>query len=301
MSIQAAPGKKGGFRARIMREKDGYLFVLPQMLLFAIFLVYPIFEGARLSLYESSLYGTEFVGLSNYKRLFTDPVFHTALFNTLMFVIWVTLLVVVVGFIISASIYDKRPGFVSFIRGAYYIPTVLSMVVMSVIWMWLLNPAMGLVNHYIAQMGGTRINFMGDMRYALPLMIFMVFMGNLGQGIILYIASMLGIDTSLFEAAKIDGANSRQIIRHIIFPLTLPTTSYISILTTISVIKVFVVIDMMTGGGPNNASTTLMYLCYREAFRHNNVGYASAIGMVMFAIVLCMSLVQLRATTRKEI
>lgn len=273
---------------------------MPQMILFLVFLVYPIFEGVKLSLQESSLYGTEFVGLKNYKTLFNDQVFLTATKNTIIFVFWVTILVVVVGFIISASIFDKNPRFVSFIRACYYLPTVLSMVVISIIWMWLLNPAMGLVNHYISQMGYDRINFMGDMKYALPLMIFMVFTVNLGQAVILFLATMLGIEPSVFEAAKIDGASRRMLILKIILPLIKNNIIYVSILTTINVIKVFVVIDMMTGGGPNHASTTLMYLCYEEAFRRNNVGLASAIGVVMFMIMFVISFIQLRLSGKES-
>jgi multiple sugar transport system permease protein len=276
------------------RQKWAYFFIAPQVLLFAVFLIYPVIEGFRLSLYDIKFLDREWVGLQNYIDLLGDKVFIKATINTLTFVFWGTALTIIAGLFVSVSIFDKASRYVTFVRGSFYLPTIISMVVLSIVWSWLLNPAMGLINYYMEASGIDRINFMGHTSYAMPVMIFMVWMVNIGQAVILFVASMLGISEDILEAAQIDGASRFQKIRHIIVPMTKSTTVYLTILSIISIIKVFIVIDLMTRGGPNYGTTTMMYLCYQEAFKNNSLGSASAIGAVMFLIVFVLSVTQLK-------
>lgn len=286
--------KKGELPVFFNKYKDAYLFIAPQMILFAIFMIYPIMEGARLSLYDISLFGSEWVGFQNYIDLFGDKVFLSSVYNTLLIVFFVTVLSVGSGFFISSAIYDKSNKYISVIRGCYYLPIIISMMVLSVIWMWLLNPAMGLINFFFTQLGFGKIDFLGNKNSVLPVIIFIVWLSTMGQSILLYVASMIGIDKSLREAAEIDGASKWMFVYHVVYPIVKPMTMYLVVLNIINVIKVFVVIHLMTGGGPNYASSTIMYLCYTEAFKFSNIGKGSAIGMVMFAIVLALSLMQFK-------
>ena len=281
------------------KQKWGYLFIAPQMTLFLIFLVYPVLEGIHLSLYDIKVLDKEWAGLGNYVKLFQDEVFRKALVNTLAFVFWGTLFTVVAGLFISVSIFDKAPRYVSVIRGSFYLPTIISVVVLSIVWSWLLNPAMGIINYYMAEMGMERVNFMGNVKFAMPVLIFMVWLVNIGQAVILFVAAMQGISGDILAAAEIDGSSRFQKIIYVILPMIKNNVVYLMVLSIISIIKVFIAIDLMTRGGPNYATTTMMYLCYQEAFKNNKLGSASAIGVIMFMVVLLLSITQFK-TFRME-
>ena len=286
-------------RDTIRENITGYLFIAPQILLFLVFLVYPIFEGIRLSLFKINYQSETFVGLANYEKLFSDPVFIKSIFNTVIFVVFIVALTVIFAMFVASAIFDKNAKYVSIIRGAYYIPVMVSMVVMSMIWSFLLNPANGLIP-FVARKMEMSVNFLGDTNWVLPVIIFVTFATNVGQAIILYIASMIGVPKELFEAAEVDGASRMKIIFKIILPMVKPTTLYIIIRNIIAVLKIFVVIQLLTGGGPNNASTTLMYYLYNNAFKYNQLGIASAVGVIMFVITLLLSVPQLKAMLKKD-
>lgn len=273
----------------------GYLFIAPQLLLFLVFVVYPIFEGIRLSLFKINYQSETFIGFDNYTALFSDPVFLKSTMNTVIFVVFIVALTVIFGLFVASAIFDKNAKYVSFIRGSYYIPVMVSMVVMSMVWSFLLNPANGLIPFVARQLEMPAVNFLGNKDLVLPVIIFVTFATNVGQAIILYIAAMIGVPKELFEAAEVDGANRFTIIFKILIPLVKPTTIYITIMNIIAVLKIFVVIQLLTGGGPNNASTTLMYYLYNNAFKYNQLGLASAVGVIMFLITLVLSVPQLRA------
>ncbi|MNJ48582.1 sn-glycerol-3-phosphate transport system permease protein UgpA [compost metagenome] len=273
----------------------GYLFILPQMLVFLLFLVYPIFEGIRLSMYRINYQSETFVGFDNYLTLFHDPVFFKALVNTVVFVVFIVILTVGFALFVASAIFDKNARYVSFIRGSYYIPVMVSMVVMSMVWSFLLNPANGLISYFARDMGLGTVNLLGNPKTVMPVIIFVTFATNVGQAIILYIAAMIGVPKDLFEAAEVDGASRWQVILKILIPSVKPTTVYITIINIIAVLKIFVVIQLLTGGGPNNASVTLMYYLYNNAFKYNQLGVASAVGVIMFVITLLLSVPQLKS------
>ncbi|GAA5356745.1 sugar ABC transporter permease [Streptococcus uberis] len=281
-------------------QTAGYLFIAPQMLLMLIFIVYPVIKGFKMSLYK--VYGMDsyFVGLDNFKALFEDAVFVKSILNTVFFVVAIVLLTIIFALFVSTTVYDKNARYVSFIRGSYYLPVMVSMVVMSIVWNFLLNPSNGLVSYVFQQMGAGHVNLLGNPKTVMPIIVFVTFVGNVGQAIILYLATMIGISPDYFEAAQLDGATRWQRIRHIIIPLVRPTTAYLIVINIIAVLKIFVVIQLLTGGGPNNASVTMMYYLYQNAFVYNNTGAASAIGVLMFMIALILSVPQLRSFIKTD-
>ncbi len=284
------------FRNHYLRENvTGYLFILPQFLLFLLFIVYPIVEGIRLSFYKVQYQNETFVGFDNYAILFNDPVFFKSIINTVVFVVFIVLLTVIFSLFVGSAVFDKNAKYVSFIRGSYYIPVMVSMVVMSMVWSFLLSPANGLISYMAREMDLSIVNLLGNKNTVLPVIIFVTFATNVGQAIILYIASMIGVPKDLFEAAEVDGASRLQVIFRILIPLVKPTTIYITIVNIIAVLKIFVVIQLLTGGGPNNASVTMMYYLYNNAFKFNQLGVASAVGVIMFIITMLLSVPQLRA------
>lgn len=281
-------------------QTASYLFIAPQMLLMLIFIVYPVIKGFKMSLYK--VYGMDsyFVGLDNFKALFEDAVFVKSILNTVFFVVAIVLLTIIFALFVSTTVYDKNARYVSFIRGSYYLPVMVSMVVMSIVWNFLLNPSNGLVSYVFQQMGAGHVNLLGNPKTVMPIIVFVTFVGNVGQAIILYLATMIGISPDYFEAAQLDGATRWQRIRHIIIPLVRPTTAYLIVINIIAVLKIFVVIQLLTGGGPNNASVTMMYYLYQNAFVYNNTGAASAIGVLMFMIALILSVPQLRSFVKTD-
>lgn len=288
-------------RSHSLKENiTGYLFIAPQMLIFAIFLIYPIFEGIRLSLYQINYQNEKFVGFDNYVTLFSDPIFFKAIFNTVVFVVFIVLLTVGFALFVASAVFDKNAKYVSFIRGSYYIPVMVSMVVMSMVWSFLLNPANGLISYLSREMGFGAVNLLGNQASVMPVIIFVTFATNVGQAIILYIAAMIGVPKDLFEAAEVDGASRWQVIWHILIPSVKSSTVYITIINIIAVLKIFVVIQLLTGGGPNNSSVTLMYYLYNNAFKFNQLGVASAVGVIMFIITLILSVPQLRSIVKEK-
>lgn len=288
------------FRREWQKQKWGYFFILPQMLLFFLFMVYPVFEGFRLSLLKVDFFTQSWVGLKNYVDLLTDPVFKKAIVNTMVFVISGTVLTIVFSLFVSTAIFDKGKRYINFVRSSFYLPVFISMVVICIIWNWLLNPSIGLVNYLIQSAGFESINFMSSAIFAKPILIILICLANIGQAVVLFIATLNGISPEIIEASEIDGANRRQRISRILLPLCRDNIIYISLLTVISIMKVYIVIAMLTGGGPNYATTTLMYQMYEEAFTNGNIGSASAMGVVMFVLVLLISIPQIAGVLRRE-
>lgn len=279
-------------------QKWGYLFVAPQMILFSLFLIYPMFEGIKMSLYRIRYLKASWCGLDNYIKLFKDEIFQKTIGNTLEIVIIGTVLTMVIGIWIAVSIFDKRHGYVSLVRCTYYLPTIVSAVVMCIVWEWFLNPSLGVLPYFCRQWGMGNVNLLGNKDTAMPFLIFIVWQLNIGQTVVMLTAHMQSLPNDVIEAAEIDGATRFKKIIHVILPLSSQTINYLLILNTISIIKVYIVIDMLTGGGPNYATTTLMYQSYYEAFVYNNLGNGAAIGVIMFAIVFLLSLTQIKRLVR---
>jgi multiple sugar transport system permease protein len=291
---------QGRHKRKLRENLTAYGFILPQLIFFTLFLIYPVLEGFRLSLFDVSVFDKIFVGFDNYKALFQNEIFYKAVKNTLIMVLWTTIITISAGFFVSSSIFDKKKGYITFIRGCYYIPTIMSMVVYGMIWKWMLNPSFGIVYYILGKFGIKDLNLLGNHHYVLYVLIILICIMNIGQAIILYVASMQGIDVSVIESAKIDGASRGAFIKAIVYPLVKPTTLYLVVINIIGVMKVFVIVNVMTSGGPNYASSSLMYLCYTEAFKSYNQGRAAAIGVVMFVITFFISLIPFRIFGGKD-
>lgn len=278
----------------------GFAFILPQFLFFAVFTLYPIVEGVRISLYRTTPKGDTFVGLGNYIQLFSDDVFLLSIRNTLFLVVVVVGAMLVLGFLVSAAIFDKNPRYVAVIRSCYYLPVIVSSVVMGMVWNFLLNPASGLFNYILQSVGAPITNPLGNKTAAIWVIAFVTVVATLGQAIIMYVAAMISIPGDIFEAAQVDGANKSRRIWYILLPLTKPTTLYLAVINTISVLKLFVIVQLLTDGGPNNASMTMMYYLYRNAFVFDKMNIAAAIGVIMFLIAFVMAIPQFRAFSKQH-
>ncbi len=274
---------------KLLENLKAWIFIGPFVVLSLVFMVYPVFQGFVRSVYNTKWSKSVFVGLANYKEIFSNDIYLLGIRNSLMFVIVVVPMLIIFGIWIAGSIFDKNIRYVSVVRACLYIPVIASMVVMSIIWRFILDSQTGLVR-YFAMLAGheTAPNLLASKTWTLVLLMFILFTMNIGQTVLLYVADMIGISKDLIEACTIDGGSRQDVFRYVLIPLTWPTTVLTFITQTSSVLKVFVVIQLLTKGGPNYGSTTMMYLLYQDAFEHSNVGTASAMGVLMFCISLIL-------------
>ena len=281
-------------------EHSAYLFLLPKLILFVLFVAIPVIWAFVLSFQEYKIFGSEFVGLDNYIKVFQSEAFLVALKNTLLFTVVTVPFSVLSALVIASMIFVLGKVSQSFFRSAFYLPTVTSMVIIAMVWRWMYNYEFGLFNYILGWFGIEQINWLGQSSSALWALIIMQCLIPFGVGIIMYLASMGSISHSLYEAARMDGASSFKQWLHITIPLLKPTTLYLVLLSTIGSFQVFTQIIMMTGGGPGNATETLVHLIYKTGFRDFEFGLAAAQSVVLFVIILIFSIIQFRVLRHDE-
>jgi multiple sugar transport system permease protein len=278
----------------------GYLCVTPQLLGFLLFVLVPLvlvfvysFEDRNLLMGTSS-----FAGLSNYKRMFTeDPLFWKTLGNTLIFTLGLVPLSVAGSLLLALAMKaDNKANYI--FRTVFFAPVVTSAVAWAIVWKFLLQGQQGIVNKALALVGIVGPNWLQDPTAAMIAVIVTRVIKNLGMNIIIYLAAVTNLPGELYEAARIDGASRGQCFRKLTLPLLMPTTLMISILTVIGSLKIFDHIMLMTEGGPSNSTMVLVYYIYYQGFRFFETGYASALAVVLFVIVLLLTLGQWRLGKR---
>lgn len=276
----------------------GYFFVLPAMVGFFLFMAYPMIYGIVLGFFEwSGLGAKEWVGIDNYIRMFQDRRFLQAVWNTAYYTMGILLIGVPLALILAMLLNQKLKGR-NFYRLAYYLPVITMMIAVSVLWRWLLSTNHGLINYFLGFIGIPRINWLHDPRWAMPGLILMSIWKGTGFNMLIFLAGLQGIPKTYYEAADIDGARWWHKFRHITLPLLSPTTFFILITTMIHSFQIFQQAYMVTEGGPQGATTTVVYFVYKHAFEWFNMGYASAQAVFLFTILICATLVQMRLQRR---
>lgn len=279
---------------RIIKSRWAYFFVAPAMIHFLVFSVYPILSTVYLSFVRFNLQGNTWVGTQNYQVVLSDAVFWKSLANTALYTMVVVPIGVGIALFLSALIFPLKPSRQNFYKGAFYLPQVVSSVVISMIWLWMFDSSHGLLNYMLSVMHIGPVSWLGESSTAMPSLMFMAVAGGGGSAVILYLAAMGGIPESLYEAARIDGANRWTEFRRITLPLLKPTTLYLVVMGTIGSFQVFTSIFMMTRGGPNFATTTIVYRIYQTAFEFLKLGRASAMALVLALIIITISAIQFK-------
>ena len=279
-----------------------YLFLLPFLIFFVGFVLYPMFMCVYTSFFDATM-GREdiFVGFDNYVTLSKDPIFWKALWNTLIIVV-VSVPVTCAFSLWVASAISKMPiAATSAFRCIFYLPVVTGSVAVTVVWKWMFNNYYGIFNYLGNTLGlfEGRINWLGDERFALGCIITILLTTSVGQPIVLYVSALDNVDKSLVEAAEVDGATSMQAFWKIKWPQMMPTTLYILVITTINSFQCFALIQLLTSGGPNNSTMTIMYYIYYNAFKLYKYGYGNAIGVIRAIIIAILSAVQFRMGKEK--
>lgn len=276
---------------------SGYFFLIPAMGFFLTFVLYPMISGVYLSFFKTKGRGEIFVGFDNYLNLLTNKVFIKSMRNTAVITMVAVPIVILLALFISIHIYNKSPNVRSFFRGVFYIPAISSVVSVTVVWLWIYNPDFGILNYILKNAGviGTNVQWLGNAQTAIYAIIAVLITTSLGQPIILYVAALGNVPEELMEAARIDGANNWTVFSKIIWPSIRPTTLYIVVTTTINSFQIFSLIQLMTAGGPNYATSTVMYLVYEQAIILQEYGSASAMGVILAIIIAFVSTLQFKA------
>ena len=266
----------------------GWIFVLPALVGILIFIIIPVICSFGLSFTKWDLINPiTFAGFNNYREIFTEPLFFKILVNTFVFAISTSVLGVIIPLILACILNSKIRGS-EFFKTAYFLPFITPMIVIGIVWQWIFDPNIGL----LANVLNLHINWLYDTNFAMPALIIVTVWKLIGYNMIIFLSSLSGISNSMFEAAKIDGANSVQTFINVTVPLMAPSIFFVVIITAISSFQVFDVIYLMTQGGPLDSTNVLVYAIYKNAFEYFNVGKASAIAYVLFFIILVLTLVQ---------
>lgn len=279
-----------------------YTFLFPALAFFFTFVIVPIFTGMFTSLFHYTNKKFDFIGLGNYMKLFSNEIFLKSLWNTVYLVIIAVPIIVIFSLFVAVLLYQKHAVVRSIFRGIFYLPVVTGTVAVVVVWKWMFDPYNGVLNFVLMKLGmiSQEIQWLGDKRFAMWAIIIILITTSVGQPIILYIAALGNLDTSQIEAAKIDGANEWQVFRHVKWPGILPTTLYVVVITTINTFQCFSLVQLLTSGGPNYNTSTIMYLVYETAFKQYKFGYANAMGVVLAIIIGIFSLIQFKAFASKD-
>ena len=283
------------------RKKEiiaAYLFLLPSLAGYAIFIAGPTVAAFILSFFKwEILTPPKFIGLDNFRSLFRDPRFFIVFKNTLVFVGTAVSLQLVIGLVVALMINRKIPSILRyFFRTTYFFPVIVSLASVSIVWQFLLNTDYGPINYYLGKLGFERVPWLSSSRWALRSIVILYVWKNLGFYIILFLAGLQGIPPQLYEAAEIDGANSWQKFWSITLFLLSPTIFFAMVIALIGTFQLFDAPYIMTEGGPGDASRTIVMYLYLNGFRFLKMGYAITVSMALLVIILIFTVFQFKVS-----
>ncbi len=285
---------------RLKSFLKGMLFLLPSLLLFGVFLFYPMFKTIYLSFFLTNAQGatTVFVGWENYKALFTDPIFMKSVKNTFLFVFYTVAPTVVISLALAVLANEKLKG-IGFFRTIFSSTMGVSVAAASVFWMYLFNPTMGFLNKILETFGLDAIEWLTDPKWALFSVSVTTIWMNIGFTFLILLGGLQSIDSSLYESADIEGTGYFYKLRRITIPMLSPTFFFVTTVSIINAFQTFGQIDILTQGGPANGTNLIVYSIYREAFVNYQFGSASAQAVVLFILILLMTALQFKLGERK--
>jgi multiple sugar transport system permease protein len=290
--------KDPGSRAEV---RAAFLFLAPGLLIVGLFFLLPVAAVLLLSFTDFDLYAladlgnTRVVALENYRKLLTDSVFWIALRNTLVFALVGGPLTLVLSLAAALLVNSRLARFKGFFRTVFFAPVVTTLVGVAVVWRYLYHPRFGLINYVLGWFGIPPLDWLSDTTWALPAIILLSIWKNFGYAMVLFLAGLQSIPPQLYEAARIDGAGIWREFRHVTLPLLAPTFLFVGIITSIGYLQIFAEPYVMTrGGGPVNSTLTVVLFMYKEGFRWWNMGFAAAVALVLFVVILAATLLQIR-------
>lgn len=276
------------------RKVFPYMLILPNLLIFVVYLFYPAINGLRYSFFKwDGLSDMKYIAIKNYTDIFKDRYFIGSLSRTLTYTVICIPLIFAVALILALIVSKEIKG-VGFFRMTFYFPFMLSAIVTGFSWRFLLADDFGLLSFLVSSTGGEPIHFLTDPTLARATIIGITVWSSSGYYMMMFVAGLKNISPVYYEAAKIDGANGWTCFWSITFPLLRPTSLMVIVLSSLGVIKNYALTKAVTGGGPGTSTKYLVQLIYETAFQKNKLGYASAMTMVLFAILALFTIVQFR-------
>jgi ABC-type sugar transport system permease subunit len=275
------------------------LLLLPSLLVFGVFVFFPLIYTLLLSLTDWNLISPDkkFVGLRNYLKLLNDPLFWKVLANTGVFSFFAVAISVSLGLFIAVLINRRTPGRTLF-RTAIFLPYVTATSAMALVWLWIFDPQYGFLNMVLKALGFRGPEWLASTSWAMPAIVIMTIWRFTGYIMLIYLGGLQGIDNELLEAASVEGAGRAAIFWKITFPLLSPTTLFVVITTLITMFQNFETVYIMTHGGPVNSTNMLVLYIYQNAFQFFEAGYASTISVVLFLIMIGLTWIQLRSSRK---
>ncbi len=292
-AIRRPPGER--FRQEFRRNAIVYVFLIPILIHFLVFQVFPLAFSLVLTFMDWPIIGTPaFVGFENWSYFFTDEIAWKAIWNTVLFSVYYIVPTMGVGLLLALLV-NSGVRAAGFFKSLYFLPVVTSFVIISGIWAWMFKGTeYGMINYVLSWFGIEQQLFFSNSSQALPVLAGLSIFKVAGSTMVYYYAGLKSIPNHLYEAAKIDGAGRWRTFWSVTFPLLLPIHFYVAIITTIGSFQIFDSAFLITGGGPNYATMTLVYYLYEEGFTGLRLGYASVLAYILFFIIFAISLVQRR-------
>ena len=277
-----------------------YLFLLPAIALLTVFFFIPFFQTFGLSFldYSADIYNPKFIGLNNYTQLLHNPIFYKVLWNTFIYLIGAVPFLVIFPLFLAVLINQKIRG-VTLYKILIYLPVIVSIVVAAIAFKWL-YAEQGILNYIVTQLGFEPIGWLTDTKYSIWSVIIVTIWKGIGYYMIIYLAALMSVPQELYEACDIDGASFLRKHLTVTIPHIMPTIALVSTISAISAMKVFAEIYVMTKGGPLNSSKTIVYYIYERAFENLDLGFASAMAVVLLIIVMIFSLINIFCFERKK-
>ena len=272
----------------------GYLFILPTYIGFTIFILYPLVESVRISFQEFSLLrGSTYVGFDNYVQMFADGRLRIAYVTTVIFTLFAVFFNAGIGLILAVMLNRRLPVLMrNLYRSIFFFPVLIAHTYIAVIWRFLYQQDTGVINYYLGLFGVEAIPWLSNAHWAMAAIIILDVWKNTGFAMLVFLAGLQSIPNEYYEAAQLDGANERQLFFRITIPLLSPTIFFILVIFMIGALQVFDTIIVLTQGGPGDATRSVVLYVYEIAFRTFNMGYAAAVSMTLFAIILVLTAMQ---------
>lgn len=286
-------------KKRIWEAIRPYVMVLPAMTGIILFVIYPVIYLVQLSFYKYNLMNkdkSQFIGFDNFTQIFTREDFYSALSNTVVYTVGVVVLTMLLSLLIAIWL-NKKTRFNAVVQAGIFTPHIISIVSVALVWMWLMEPNHGILNFLLKAIGLPPSSWLQSSNTAMLSVIIVSVWQNIGYYTLIIVAALQSVPPSIYEAAALDNASRFKMFYKITLPLISPQLFFILIIMTIGSFKVFDTVKIMTAGGPNNATTTLVYYIYE--FRTNSIGYASATGVVLMAIIAILTFIYFRLLSKK--
>jgi multiple sugar transport system permease protein len=286
--------------------RAGWIFAAPALIVLALFFFLPVLAALVMSLTDFDLYALSdydnlrFVGLRNYGQLLSEPLFWKALGNTLYFVVLGVPVSIGVSLGAALLVNSKLARFRNVYRTVFFAPVVTTLVAVAVVWRYIFHTRYGFLNYGLSFLGIDPVDWMGDPHWAMPAIVVLAVWKNFGYNMIILLAALQSIPEDLYEAARIDGASTWRLFRHVTLPGLAPVLTLVGILTMTGYFQLFAEPYVMTEGGPLQSTLSVLYFMYQEGFIWWSLGRASAVAFLLFVLMFAVTLVQLRLSQRRE-